>query len=115
MMKLNEVQKQMLKQMLEWFDYSYNTDWLDDILIDGRKVMKPELLKLSPRQAFYLWEKCGMDAPNGCISKLWDLFGGRDSNFYQDWIVEQRKLKESKVTASRPLQPGEIQEVHSPY
>lgn len=43
--EINGVQKQMLTQMLDWFEYSYNTDWFDDILIDGRKVMKPELLK----------------------------------------------------------------------
>lgn len=44
-MKVNEVQKQMLEQMLHWNEYSMSTDYLDDILIDGRKVMKPELLK----------------------------------------------------------------------
>lgn len=43
--KLNKVQAEMLAQMLEWYDYSMSTYWLDDILIDGKKVMKPEILK----------------------------------------------------------------------
>lgn len=43
--KLNKVQAEMLAQMLEWYDYAKSTYWLDDILIDGKKVMKPEILK----------------------------------------------------------------------
>lgn len=46
--ELNEVQKQILRQMFDWANWDncwHSYYHFDDILIDGRKVMRPELQK----------------------------------------------------------------------
>ena len=45
-MKLNEIQKEMLKEMLNWGEYSYSSDWLLNVIkIDGVYVEKKEILE----------------------------------------------------------------------
>lgn len=44
MLELTEIQKEMLREMLTWYEYCYGY-WKFDIVIDGMAVLRPRLQK----------------------------------------------------------------------
>ena len=94
MKQLSEVQKAMLAQMLEWYDYAKSTYWLDDILIDGRKVMKPEILK-NMRELI----KMGLvEMFRGGFNDDGDMVGGTHYSIVWEKRAEVEKLLNQKET-----------------